>query len=193
MWSPCSNSCNPPSTTVLCCFTKGTHIQGGLIGNTYWTVSSIRWLFMIIHNDFVVFFFASLQKNILKVIVVGDPGVGKTSFIHRFTSNTFCEEYQGRIDVDFSTTFPLTSSLIPSQQAPLELTFQPPCSIFLEEPVFVFNFGISLGRRGSLGWLGSTIERWCLDLIGLLSTLDWVRLDMQASNKRGQGTSPWYQ
>ena len=104
---------------------------------------------MIIHNDFVVFFFASLQKNILKVIVVGDPGVGKTSFIHRFTSNTFCEEYQGTIEVDFSTTFLL--AYISSQQAPLELTFQPPCSIFLEEPVFVFNSGISLGRRGSLG------------------------------------------
>ena len=104
---------------------------------------------MIIHNYFIVFVFASLRKNILKVIVVGDPGVGKTSFIHRFTSNTFCEDYQGTIEVDFSTTFLL--AYIPSQQAPLELTFQPPCSIFLEEPVFVFNFGISLGRRGSLG------------------------------------------
>ena len=39
----------------------------------------------------------------LKVIVVGDPGVGKTSFIHRFTSNVFCDDYRGTVGVDFST------------------------------------------------------------------------------------------
>ena len=93
-------------------------------------LSGTIWLFSIIHNNLK---FGCLclckfaNKNILKVIVVGDPGVGKTSFIHRFTSNTFCEDYQGTIEVDFSTTFLLASSLFPSQQAPLELTFQPPC------------------------------------------------------------------
>ena len=39
----------------------------------------------------------------LKVIVVGDPGVGKTSFIHRFTSNVFRHDYRGTVGVDFST------------------------------------------------------------------------------------------
>ena len=39
----------------------------------------------------------------LKVIVVGDPGVGKTSFIHRFTSNVFRQDYRGTVGVDFST------------------------------------------------------------------------------------------
>ena len=130
MWSPCSNSCNPPSTTVLCCFTKGTHIQGGLIGNAYSSVWSFRY-HVVFHDNSQWFYCLCLckfaNKNILKVIVVGDPGVGKTSFIHRFTSNTFCEDYQGTIEVDFSTAFFLASTLIPSQQAPLELTFQPPC------------------------------------------------------------------
>ena len=37
------------------------------------------------------------------MIVVGDPGVGKTSFIHRFTSNVFCHDYRGTVGVDFST------------------------------------------------------------------------------------------
>ena len=37
------------------------------------------------------------------MIVVGDPGVGKTSFIHRFTSNVFSQDYRGTVGVDFST------------------------------------------------------------------------------------------
>ena len=78
------------------------------------TVSSFRYN-MVVHDNSLWFYCRCLRKvanrNILKVIVVGDPGVGKTSFIHRFTSNTFYEEYQGRTKVDFSTTFPLASSL----------------------------------------------------------------------------------
>ena len=38
-----------------------------------------------------------------KIIVVGDSGVGKTSFVHRFTTNSFHTDYKGTVGVDFAT------------------------------------------------------------------------------------------
>ena len=38
-----------------------------------------------------------------KIIVVGDSGVGKTSFVHRFTTNSFHADYKGTVGVDFAT------------------------------------------------------------------------------------------
>ena len=43
-----------------------------------------------------------LSCPVLQVLVIGDPGVGKTSFIQRFTSNTFSPHYSGTVGVDYS-------------------------------------------------------------------------------------------
>ncbi|XP_023325917.1 ras-related protein Rab-7L1 isoform X2 [Eurytemora carolleeae] len=37
-----------------------------------------------------------------KVLVIGDPGVGKTSFVHRYTANAFRSDYRGTVGVDFA-------------------------------------------------------------------------------------------
>ena len=35
--------------------------------------------------------------------MAGDSGVGKTSFVHRFTTNYFHKDYKGTVGVDFAT------------------------------------------------------------------------------------------
>ena len=38
-----------------------------------------------------------------KIVFIGDPNTGKTSFMHRLINNTFKEEYESTIGVDFYT------------------------------------------------------------------------------------------
>ena len=43
------------------------------------------------------------KKNILKVIILGDSGVGKTSLMHRYVSDKFSQQYKATIGADFLT------------------------------------------------------------------------------------------
>ncbi|OBA25200.1 hypothetical protein HANVADRAFT_11436, partial [Hanseniaspora valbyensis NRRL Y-1626] len=43
------------------------------------------------------------RKNILKIIILGDSGVGKTSLIQRYVNKKYTQQYKATIGADFST------------------------------------------------------------------------------------------
>lgn len=46
---------------------------------------------------------ASRKKVLLKVIVLGDSGVGKTSLMNQYVNNKFSNQYKATIGADFLT------------------------------------------------------------------------------------------
>jgi len=43
-----------------------------------------------------------MPEKLFKVIVIGDPTVGKTSFVQRYVQDTFKRDYKGTVGVDFA-------------------------------------------------------------------------------------------
>ena len=43
------------------------------------------------------------SKNLLKLVILGDSNVGKTSLMHRYVSTEFIRSYKATIGADFST------------------------------------------------------------------------------------------
>ncbi len=43
------------------------------------------------------------KKVLLKVIILGDSGVGKTSLMNKFVNNKFVHQYKATIGADFLT------------------------------------------------------------------------------------------
>ena len=43
-----------------------------------------------------------LLKNDIKIIVIGNPGTGKTSFVNKWTKNIFSNTYKPTVVSDFS-------------------------------------------------------------------------------------------
>lgn len=43
-----------------------------------------------------------MNEKLFKVIVLGNPTVGKTSFVQRFVQDTFRRDYKGTVGVDFA-------------------------------------------------------------------------------------------
>ena len=41
--------------------------------------------------------------HLLKIIIIGDTGVGKTNLLKRYTRNEFSDVFKNTIGVDFST------------------------------------------------------------------------------------------
>lgn len=46
---------------------------------------------------------ASRKKVLLKVIILGDSGVGKTSIMNQYVNNKFSNQYKATIGADFLT------------------------------------------------------------------------------------------
>lgn len=43
-----------------------------------------------------------MPEKLFKVIIIGDPTVGKTSFVQRYVQNTYKKDYKGTVGVDFA-------------------------------------------------------------------------------------------
>jgi small GTP-binding protein len=46
--------------------------------------------------------FHVMPEKLFKVIIIGDPTVGKTSFVQRYVQDTFKRDYKGTVGVDFA-------------------------------------------------------------------------------------------
>ena len=57
---------------------------------------------------------AAEHDHLLKLLLVGDTAVGKSSLLLRFTDNTFDTELQATIGVDFKVRAPAYTSLLRS-------------------------------------------------------------------------------
>jgi small GTP-binding protein len=44
----------------------------------------------------------SVPEKLFKVIIIGDPTVGKTSFVQRYVQNSYERDYKGTVGVDFA-------------------------------------------------------------------------------------------
>ena len=42
------------------------------------------------------------RERLFKVLLIGDPSVGKTSFVNRYTNDEFRTDYKGTVGVDFA-------------------------------------------------------------------------------------------
>ncbi|PSN30742.1 Ras-related protein Rab-7L1, partial [Blattella germanica] len=43
-----------------------------------------------------------MTEKLYKIIIIGDPTVGKTSFVRRYVQNSFKKDYKGTVGVDFA-------------------------------------------------------------------------------------------
>nr|CAD7430537.1 unnamed protein product [Timema monikensis] len=46
--------------------------------------------------------YLTMPEKLFKVIIIGDPTVGKTSFVQRYVQNSFRKDYKGTVGVDFA-------------------------------------------------------------------------------------------
>lgn len=52
---------------------------------------------------FVIMASAGRHKSLMKIIILGDTGTGKTSLMHRFVKNKYTRHYKATIGADFSS------------------------------------------------------------------------------------------
>lgn len=43
-----------------------------------------------------------MSEKLFKVIIIGDPTVGKTSYVQRYVQDSFKRDYKGTVGVDFA-------------------------------------------------------------------------------------------
>lgn len=57
--------------------------------------------FKVISDNEQVDLLMTKEKH-FKVLLIGDPNVGKTSFVQRYANDTFRQDYKGTVGVDFA-------------------------------------------------------------------------------------------
>lgn len=61
------------------------------------------------------------KKNLLKVIILGDSSVGKTSLMNHYVNKTFFTEYKSTIGADFLTKDVVVDNRVVTMQVSLGL------------------------------------------------------------------------
>ena len=86
---------------------------------------------------------------LLKLMVLGDSGVGKTSFIHRFVDGKFCDKYVTTVGIDFrEKTIELPEE---NRKISLQVIFFK--NFFFGFFNFFFRFGILQDKKGIVVYL----------------------------------------
>jgi len=103
---------------------------------------------------------ASRKKVLLKVIILGDSGVGKTSLMNQYVNKKFSNQYKATIGADFLTKEVMVEDRIVTMQVILLLNFiiltNRQYLVFLTENLFVLDLGyrwtgeVSIIRSGFL-------------------------------------------
>ena len=68
-------------------------------------MSIIIFIIIISSNEKTFFGISDIapsSEKLFKVLLIGDPGVGKTSFVQRYTNDAFKDDYKGTVGVDFA-------------------------------------------------------------------------------------------
>lgn len=66
---------------------------------------------------------ASRRKILLKVIILGDSGVGKTSLMNQYVNRKFSNQYKATIGADFLTKEVMVDDRLVTMQVSQLLTF----------------------------------------------------------------------
>jgi len=93
---------------------------------------------------------ASRKKVLLKVIILGDSGVGKTSLMNQYVNKKFSNQYKATIGADFLTKEVMVEDRIVTMQVTKHVWFNNAILssvIFLKEHSYVRS-GTQLDRKG---------------------------------------------
>lgn len=94
---------------------------------------------------------ASRKKVLLKVIILGDSGVGKTSLMNQYVNKKFSNQYKATIGADFLTKEVMVEDRIVTMQvifASDTSTLRCRRYLLFLTSFFRSRFGILLDRRG---------------------------------------------
>jgi len=99
------------------------------------------------------------KKVLLKVIILGDSGVGKTSLMNQYVNKKFSNQYKATIGADF-----LTKEVIVDERL---ITMQAPTSVSIKSVVFAYLIpsdvlaDLGHGRTGTVPEFGCGILQRC--------------------------------
>lgn len=107
---------------------------------------------------------ASRKKVLLKVIILGDSGVGKTSLMNQYVNKKFSNQYKATIGADFLTKEVMVDDRIVTMQVKqlFEIDFATEVYVTWDlEKLFIYfssRFGILLVKRDFSLWVLRFIE-----------------------------------
>lgn len=87
---------------------------------------------------------ASQKKALLKVIILGDSGVGKTSLMNQFVSRKFSSHYKATIGADFLTK----EVMVDDKLVTMQVKSQKPVKLFQLLNKYLIRFGILQDKKG---------------------------------------------